>query len=53
MCDQQADQYTLMERFLISLMIAFAFALGYAMYELDTVVKNLDSSLSAISTIGD
>jgi hypothetical protein len=52
MCDQQTDQYTIMERFLISSMIGFAFALGYALYELDAVAKNLDSSLAAIATVG-
>ncbi len=52
MCDQPTDQYTNMERFLISLMIGFAFALGYALYELDAVSKNLDSSLAAIASIG-
>jgi hypothetical protein len=52
MDEHPTDQYTIMERFLISLMIGFAFALGYALYELDAVAKNLDSSLAAISTIG-
>jgi hypothetical protein len=52
MPDHPTDQYTPMERFLISLMIGFAFALGYALYELDAVAKNLDSSLAAIATIG-
>ena len=52
MCDPRTDQYTNMERFLISLMIGFAFALGYALYELDAVTKNIDSSLAAIATIG-
>ena len=53
MFDRRTDQYAIMERFLISLMIGFAFALGYALYELDAVAKNIDSSLSAIVTIGD
>jgi hypothetical protein len=52
MHDGSPDQYTLIERFLISLMIGFAFVLGYALYELDALAKNLDSSLAAIATIG-
>ena len=52
MCDQQTDQYTIMERFLIILMMGFAFALGFALYELDAVAKNIDSSLAAIATVG-
>jgi hypothetical protein len=52
MCDQPTDQYTIMERILIGLMIGFAFTLGYALYELDAVAKNLDSSLAAIASIG-
>lgn len=41
-----------MERFLIILMMGFAFALGFALYELDAVAKNIDSSLAAIATVG-
>ena len=52
MHDGSTDQYTIIERCLISLMIGFAFALGYALYELDAVAKNLDLSLAAIATIG-
>ncbi len=42
MHDGSTDQYTIIERCLISLMIGFAFALGYALYELDAVAKNLE-----------
>ena len=52
MHDDSTDPYTIVERFLISSMIGFAFALGYALYELDAVAKNIDSSLAAIATVG-
>ena len=52
MHDGSSDQYTIVERFLISLMIGFAFALGYALYQLDAVAKNLDTSPAAIVTVG-
>ena len=52
MHDDLPDPYTIVERFLISLMIGFAFALGYALYQLDAVAKNLDTRPAAVATIG-
>jgi hypothetical protein len=52
MHDHQTEHYSPMERFSIALMIGFALALGFALYELDAVAESLDSSFAAIARIG-
>jgi len=53
MDDHETDEYTLLERFLIILMVVFAFALGFALRELDAVARELRSSLAPIASIGE
>jgi hypothetical protein len=52
MHDRQTDRHTLMERLLIVLIIGFAFALGFALYQLDAAAKDISSSLAAMASIG-
>jgi hypothetical protein len=52
MHDHQAEQYIPMERFLIALMIGVAFALGFALHQLDAAAKDASSSLAAFAPLG-
>lgn len=52
MHDRQTDRLILMERLLIVLIIGFAFALGFALYQLDAAAKEISSSLADFAPIG-
>ena len=52
MHDRQTDRHILMERFLIVLIIGFAFAFGFALYQLNAAAKEISFGLAGFAPIG-